>query len=99
MARDEFRNTLSYWDYSRIFNVITKYPELIPDMFRNGINLSLSESQKSIEWIETHIPELDLSVNQINRISYNDYTLSEIFFRIKVWMKEEVVWDWPVIIY
>ena len=34
-SRDDFINVLEYCDYSRLFNVITKFPSFSPNMLNN----------------------------------------------------------------
>ena len=40
-----FLNALSYCDYSRICYVVSKFPELIPNMLNDGVTFTLSTSQ------------------------------------------------------
>ena len=48
ISREDFRNILSYCDYSRLCYVITKFLEIIPELLENGIKFSLSKIKISI---------------------------------------------------
>ena len=78
-ARDCFWTVLDYCDYSIICNVTTKFPDLIPNIFKNVIILPLYASQKDTEWRDSHIPCSDIFVNQTNRQKSGDY-ISEIYY-------------------
>ena len=77
ITRDYFINILGYFYYSGLCNVITKFPELIRDMLRNGITFPLSKIKRAIEWRYSPIPALNYFVNQINKNRYNEYTFTK----------------------
>ena len=47
-SRDDYKNVLGYFDYSRICNVTSKFTELSPDMLNFGITFILYRSQRAI---------------------------------------------------
>ena len=72
ILREDFKNILVYYDYSRLCNVITNFFELSPDILKNWIILPLSKSKISIEWINSHINALNYYMDKINTNRYND---------------------------
>ena len=68
-----FKNVLYYCDYSRLCNVIYKFPEFSPDMLNNGITSPLYTSQRAIEQRDTHITSFEMYVNQIYRNTNDNF--------------------------
>ena len=58
IARDNFRNVFDYCDSSRFCNGTTKFTGLSPAMLNYGITFPMYSVQKSIKWIDIHIPGL-----------------------------------------
>ena len=50
IKREDIENILSYYDFSRLYNAISQFPELIPEFLRNRITFPLPKSKISIEW-------------------------------------------------
>ena len=86
-SRDDYKNVLGYFDYSRICNVTSKFTELSPDMLSFEIKFPMSKSQRSIEWRNIHIPGFRFYFNQIHRNTYYHYKFPKGIFKGKLYIK------------
>ena len=55
IGRDDDKNNLSHIDFTRLYNVISRFPELSIDILTNGIDFPVSFSERAFKWGEKHL--------------------------------------------
>ena len=82
IGRDDDKNNLSHIDFTRLYNVISRFPELSIDILTNGITFTLSYSTRAFKQRKKFLNCLEKYVNQIDTRIYGDYTITDhLFFK------------------
>ena len=82
-----FKNALGYCEYSRICYVVSKLPELIPNMLNDGVKFTLSTSQIKIGCRETHMTSFENIPIKYRETLIRITKIQREIFRMKYWYK------------
>ena len=80
IGREYQKYILSYLDFTRLCNVISRFPELNIDILKEGISFPLLYVSRYCKQIKTVLTNLHKYVNQIDIVTYGDYTITKIYF-------------------